>query len=242
MKESQNAAPATETYADHFSGAVPPLAYFHIRLNDLDELSTKFLSEFGSDFASELCIVGLAAYFEAFCKDHFAALVNILPEILGPFSEVRVCKIPVKSLLHALPDPTPKLGFLIAEEYDFGSAKAINGLFGDLLKVSPFSKDDMAKYSEFLADRNLLVHHGGVYTLKYAVQKKLQSHEMKSKVNFVSLTVGPPDVKKWATFLREIAVKLAHASAVKLSEFATNKNISLSEEQDIAIQALEYEL
>jgi hypothetical protein len=34
------------------------------------------------------------------------------------------------------------IGFLVAEHYDFGSAELINGLFRDLITVSPFTKSE----------------------------------------------------------------------------------------------------
>jgi hypothetical protein len=62
-------------------------------------------------------------------------------------------------------------GTLISEEYDFGSAKEINGLYQDLLRITPFSANEAKKYSHFLSDRNLLVHHRGVFSYNYASQR-----------------------------------------------------------------------
>ena len=59
----------------------------------------------------------------------------------------------------------------IAEQFDFGSARAINGIFLDLIGISPFSKAEASKYDQLLNDRNLLVHHAGIYTVRYASQK-----------------------------------------------------------------------
>jgi hypothetical protein len=39
------------------------------------------------DLATHVCYIGLIAYFEAFCKDHFASLVNICPELLVQFKQ-----------------------------------------------------------------------------------------------------------------------------------------------------------
>jgi hypothetical protein len=68
-------------------------------------------------------------------------------------------------------DISGKIGFLIAEQFDFGTAKIINNLFRDLLLITPFSKEDIEQYNELLSQRNLLVHHGGVFTMKYTKQK-----------------------------------------------------------------------
>jgi hypothetical protein len=63
------------------------------------------------------------------------------------------------------------LGFLLAEKYDFGTPKRINALFNALLKITPFGREDAKRYAALLRDRNLLVHHGGVYTLAYLEQE-----------------------------------------------------------------------
>ena len=46
-------------------------------------------------------------------------------------------------------------GCFISEQYDFGPAKNINGLFMDLIRITPFSKDEQIKYSRLLDYRNL---------------------------------------------------------------------------------------
>ncbi len=235
MSESTNGY-----YLDYFSGGVPPLSYFEIRVNDVRLLSgqqQKDDEEEGLNFRTELCIIGLAAYFEAFCKDQFAAIVNIAPQTLSRFATMRDCKLPVKSLLHALPDMSHKLGFLIAEEYDFGTAKCINSLFSDLLKLSPFSQAEMERYAKFLNDRNLLVHHGGVYTLKYATQH-FSPDEVKSLINMHSLTVQHSDVEDWAEFLLSVAIKTAKASAKALLQFAADNNIVFDNKAKAAINSL----
>jgi hypothetical protein len=159
---------------DYFSGSVPPFGYFRPRVSELTQLSSRNQHQDEHDalgFVHELCMIGLASYFEAYCKDQFAAVINICPQLLTMADGDRDFKISATSLL-LLSDSFPyNLGFIVAEERDFGSAKAINGLFCDLLKISPFSKSEMERFSEFLNDRNLLVHHGGVFTLKYRSQK-----------------------------------------------------------------------
>jgi hypothetical protein len=226
-----------DTYLDFFSGGVPPLPFFEMRLDDLLEVAGKSPIDDGLDFACELCVIGLAAYFEAFCKDQFSAIINIAPQTLSAFADARECRIPIKSLLHALPDISRRLGFVIAEEYDFGSAKLINGLFNDLLKITPFSKAEMASYSEFLNDRNLLVHHGGVYTIKYAAQK-FQPGDIKNNAHFNSLTVGKKDVEKWGNFLFDLARKIAKASQKGLLTFAETHQIQFDIETKKGVDSL----
>jgi hypothetical protein len=145
----------------------------------------------------------------------------------------------VKGFIHLLSQLPRKLGFVIAEEYDFGSAKLINGLFHDLLKITPFSKAEIALYSEFLNDRNLLVHHGGVFTLQYAT-KKFQPHDIKNQAHWQSLVVGQKDVEKWATFLVDLAIKMAKSSVKGLTAFATANEIRFDDETMKGIYSLQY--
>ncbi len=222
---------------DHFSGGVPPLAYFKVKVDELLDLSNRQPDISGIDCVVELCIIGLAAYFEAFCKDHFAAIINIVPQTLEDFTDKRECRIPVKSMLYKLQSIPHRLGFLIAEEYDFGTAKSVNSLFADLLRISPFSKEEVVQYSRFLNDRNLLVHHGGVFTSKYARQK-FNKEQIEANVNMNSLIVTKVDVQRWAKFLFSIAEKLAEASSKALNQFGTNCGIIFPKEINAAIEAL----
>lgn len=44
-------------------------------------------------------------------------------------------------------DVSNRIGFILSEQYDFGSAKTINGLYGDLIRVTPFSKREQERYN-----------------------------------------------------------------------------------------------
>jgi plasmid maintenance system antidote protein VapI len=84
---------------------------------------------------AEVCLIGLAAFFEAFCKDQFASIINICPETLSRFVAKRnTVTVELADLLLILPT-TSRLGFVLAEKYDFGSAKEVNSLYSDLLGV-----------------------------------------------------------------------------------------------------------
>lgn len=230
---------AEVTNLDYFTGGLPPLAFLVMRIDEIQQLADTSKVESGLDFVSELCFIGLAAYFESFCKDQFSAIVNIVPKTLSAFSEVRDCQLPISSLLHILSNVSTRLGFVITEQYDFGSAKLVNGLFNDLIKITPFSKDEAQSYTEFLRDRNLLVHHGGVYTLKYAFQKC--DDDVKSKTHFDSLVVNRTDIKKKSDFLLKIAKKIANASEKAVLEFVEKNKISLTQEALNAVQAFKWE-
>ena len=193
----------------------------------------------GLNTVLELCFIGLAAYFEAFCKDQFSAIVNIMPQTLVRFTNARECTLAVKNLLPIINNISGRLGFLLAEEYDFGTGKSVNSLFADLVNVTPFSKTELAEYSEFLRDRNLLVHHGGVFTTKYASQLPV-ALEYEGNVHFNSLVIDKTDIEKWSAFLLGIAKKLGQASSKAVMQLAEKSSITLDAETLGSVKALKW--
>jgi hypothetical protein len=218
---------------DYFVAGVPPFQLFDTKLNELADIlegaKPKPLYS-----VPELSLIGLAAYFEAFCKDLFAALVNICPQLLEHLAEARDCQFSLVEVLHLLDGSQHHIGSILAEHYDWGSARSVNGLFQDLLTVSPFSKDEAKKYGEFLSDRNLLVHHGGVYTLKYATQN-LPKDVLKDSAHWDSLKIEKVHVLEWIKFLREIAQKMARASHQAVTKYLKEKQVELDEQQKQAV-------
>lgn len=225
------------SWLDFFSGGVPALAYFRLEVKGVRKLVSSPPDETVFNPTAELCIIGLAAYFEAFCKNEFAAVVNICPQTLRRFAERRDCRIVAKNLLNVVSELDHSLGFVIAEEYDFGSPKSINGLFQDLINITPFSKQKADRYSHFLNDRNLLVHHGGIYTAKYKSQKSIRMNA-EEEIYFDSLVVRNKDVIQWADFLTTIATKAGEVLKTALLEFVTANRITCDSERIKAIEAL----
>lgn len=116
--------------------------------------------------ATEAALVASVGFFEAFCKHQFAALLTLFPPLLADFAGKRPeSTIRLSSLAQAPGGIDKTIGFLIAEEYDFGSARIVNGLFRDLLLVTPFAKDEIEKLDAILRKRHLIVHHGGIHTM-----------------------------------------------------------------------------
>ena len=237
ISTSERADAMDISWLDFFSGGVPALVYFRIQVDGVKKLVSSPPNETTFNPTAELCIIGLAAYFEAFCKNEFAAVVNICPETLRGFAEKRDCRIVAKNLLNIVSELDHSLGFVVAEEYDFGSPKSINGLFQDLINITPFSTKQAGRYSHFLNDRNLLVHHGGVYTAKYKSQKfiKMGAEE---RMYFDSLVVRSKDVIQWADFLTMIATKTGEALKTTLLEFVTSNKLTCDPERMKAIEAL----
>ena len=224
---------------DFFVGGVPPDTFFNLTFKDLSALvKSSPEGTFGSNTTAEVCLIGLAAHFEAFCKNQFAALVNICPQVLTRFCERRpAVTIEVTELLKIIESVSQSLGFLLAEQYDFGSAKKINVLLHDLLGFTAFSQDEAKKYARFLNDRNLLVHHGGIYTLKYERQVfTRQAKAGQTRVHFDSISIRREDFEFWARFVIRIAKKISTESYRSMGRFVSTNKIDLNEAQKTAIE------
>ena len=226
-------------FSEFYPSGEPPLYYFHGRVQEIQRLAAdSSIPESDREGVLRLCLIGLAAHFEAFCKAHFAAVINIHPSILRGFAKKRQeCAITIKELLQVLPNINHRIGSLLSEQSDFrwSSAKAINGLFQDLIGITPFSKDEAKQFGEFINDPNLLVHHGGIFTLKYERRRFVETKRpggISSKV----LRVEQTDIDKWSVFLVEIAQKLANSS-VKAIE-AETKGLKHGETRELAVSLL----
>jgi hypothetical protein len=223
---------------EYFVAGLPPLLFFEHNLDELDGILGKHhLGDAPLDALSALGLIGLAAYFEAFCKDLFAALVNICPELLDQSARFRDCAFTLAEVRHLIEGSQHRTGSILSEHYDWGSAHSVNGLFCDLLRVSPFSKDEAKRYGEFLGDRNLLVHHGGVYTFKYAGQK-FAKKDLRRTVHWQSLTVRKVDVSTWVECLHDIAKKASLATHKALAQFVNANDVELGKERTRALKLL----
>lgn len=168
-------------------------------------------------------------------------MANICPRILSNFAARRPhVSVEIDALLNFVDKAEAKLGHLLAEKYDFGSAKAVNSLYFDLLAITPFSKTDSKKYSELLNDRNLLVHHGGVYTIKYAKQR-FEKADVARMAHWDSLVVSKENYLSWSSFIRRVAAKMNFAGHRALEGFVSAQAVVLNEGQKKAIWYLEWD-
>jgi hypothetical protein len=216
-----------------FIAGVPPLGYFELEVSHLAALVKSSRKDKFSSLnpTAEVALIGLSAYFEAFCKAQFAALVNICPQILENFIEKRQnATVSLKHVLAMQVQGKGKLGSVISEDHDFGSAKEINGLYQDLLRITPFSTKEAKDYARLLCDRNLLVHHGGVFTLRYSSQRFVRQ-TAPGLAHWDSLVVGKKEFGRWKVFIVGMAKKIAVASRTALKEFVIRERIKLSAEQ-----------
>lgn len=211
-------------WADKFPGGVPPGAFFQMETDDLIELVSKHDEPKQTNPIAPLAYIGLLAYFEAFCKDQFASLINIHPELIIFLKENQQdVNIDALEILEHKNRPIQILGFLIAEKYDFGTARKINTLYNALLRITPFAKKDINRFSNILEDRNLLVHHGGVYTTKYLSGKTVLNVPDKPRVFMDSLIITNDRFKMDAEFIEGIARKISRTSHDALKRMLEEK-------------------
>jgi len=229
-----------ETY-DYFTGKISPFLLFEMEFHSLFYVvqklhDDKFYPEL--NHASPVATIGLLDHFEAFCKHQFAASINIFPSLVHSFSTKRGEPKIEFSSIHAFKNEVDKsLGFFLAEQYDFRTSKSINGLFTDLLSVTPFSKKESETFSNILFKRNLSVYHAGFYTLQYIKDKSI-SEEARAKVFKEALTVTTEDYGEISDFLFDMAMKITRQTvkAIKLnSEFQL---LSLEDERVKAVEEM----
>lgn len=198
--------------------------------------------EEGLNPIAEICLIGLLAYFEAFCKNHFASLINICPSLIENLKRRgREVTIDASHILAFECFTTNCLGFLIAERYDFGTAKSINTHYLDLLNRTPMSVDEAARFDRLVDDRNLLVHHGGVYTARYAGQRFVKQG-IHGRVFYDSLVITEAAFLTAADFLEAIATKTTESTREALLQFLQEQGLECSAETHKAIDTLIWRL
>lgn len=228
---------------EYFVGGLPAGTLFKLsfdELNNIVDISKDDKDIFGLNPTAEVCLIGLVSYFEAFCKNKFASLINICPALLNNFIKKRPdININVNDLLILDSYSKNMIGFLLAEKFDFGSAKTINNIFFDLLQITLFSNDEAKDYNHLLIDRNLIVHNAGIYTLKYH-RHRIVKKRTRHRAFYDSLIIKKRDFKKWAAFIEKLVIKFINISYKALKDFTQNEKIKLSKENKKALEYLKW--
>jgi hypothetical protein len=199
---------------DYFAGGVPPYAIFQMHIESIQKLLVSEVRGWDSTI-EELAFIGVVSYTEAFFKDHFASILNILPHKASALKKGnRDVNVDLTDLL-GLDDPLhSKFGFLLSERFNFGNPKSINALYGDLLLITPFSTENATAFDRIIATRNLLVHHGGMLTSQFNKGLPLENRE---RVYFDSVRVTKATVCDAAILAITIASKLVRGTESKMS-------------------------
>jgi len=131
-----------------FPAGVPAGTIFEMNLDEIETILDDPKDKYRG-ITPELCYIGLVSYFEAFSKDHAASLVNLVPALIENLRnanyDVKVEALKALELGAMFPQ---RIGSMIMENYDFGSAKRINAIYNTLIKITPFSKDEIKRYDE----------------------------------------------------------------------------------------------
>jgi len=223
-------------WLEYSSGGVPTGESFRGLLEDLRAISAADSQESsGINRLQELCFVGLLSYFEAFCKDHFAYLLNLEPSLIGQLKAAgQDVAVDATHVATYGDECAARLGFILASRYDFGTPKKINALFGAALRITPFSVAEAKRFDSLLRDRHLLVHHGGIFTLEYLAQER-EAPGRVADAFYNSRVVGNTDVLDALVFIEEIARKLLRASYDGLRRHLTDRGTEYSGERAKAL-------
>ena len=221
---------------DYFAGGVPTYAIFAMHIESIQKLLTADVRHFDSTI-EELAFIGVVSYTEAFFKDHFASILNILPNKVSALKKGdRDVHVDLTDLLE-LEDPLhSKFGFLLSERFNFGNPKSVNALYRDLLLIAPFSNENAVEFDRIIATRNLLVHHGGMLTSQFNKSLPAESRE---RVYFDSVRVTKATVCDAAILAVTIASKLVKATEEKLTSELSG--ISSEDTRNKAVQMMAYE-
>jgi hypothetical protein len=219
-------------WLDFHPGGVPAGIIFDGQVKDacaLAEICPKDKGDLRVGIGAEFAFIGLIAYFEGFCKNHTAAIINICPrlvrELVERGREVKLRPIDILDCGENLPT---QFGSLVVEKIDFGTAKAINGLYKDLLGITPLSKREAERFHALLEDRHLIVHHANVFTPSYSTQRFIRREEGRSRLFLDSLDVTPDLVREAARFLHDLSLKLRKASRCALAAFVKRSRLRLA--------------
>jgi hypothetical protein len=162
-------------WLDFYPGCVPPGIVFDDQVKDACELADMRSSnkdDLRTGVGAEFAFIGLIAHFEGFCKNHTAAIINICPQLVRGLAEHgRDIKLRPVDILEYGENLSTQFGSLVIEKIDFGTAKAINGFYQDILGITPLSKREAARFHALLEDRHLIVHHGNIFTPSYADER-----------------------------------------------------------------------
>jgi hypothetical protein len=229
-------------WLDFHPGGVPAGIVFDGQVKDACELADMRPRDKGDlrrGVGAEFAFIGLIAYFEGFCKNHTAAIINICPQLVRELAERgREIKLRPVDILDYGENLSTQFGSLVVEKIDFGTAKAINGFYKDLLGITPLSKREADRFHALLEDRHLIVHHGNVLTPNYASERFIRREMGRSRIFLDSLDVTTDHVRAAGRFLHELSVKLRIGSRHALAAFVKKNRLRLPKPNREAVKLL----
>lgn len=230
-------------WLDFHPGGVPAGIVFDSQVKDACELADmrpRDKDDLRRGVGAEFAFIGLVAHFEGFCKNHTAAIINICPHLVRELTERgREIKLRPVDILDYGENLFTQFGSLVVEKIDFGTAKAINGFYKDLLGITPLSKREATRFHALLEDRHLIVHHGNIFTPSYASERFIRREIGRSRMFIDSLEVTPDVVRAAARFFHELSVKLRNGSRHALAAFVKKNRLRLAKPNREAFKFLD---
>jgi len=230
-------------WLDFHAGGVPAGVIFDMQVKDacqLAEMRPGDNDDLRCGVSAEFALIGLVAFFEGFCKNHTAAIINICPQLVRAITERgRDIKLRPVDIIDSGENLSTQFGLLVVEKIDFGTAKAINGFYKDLLGITPLSKREADRFHALLEDRHLIAHHGNIFTPNYATERFIRRQVGRSRIFLDSLEVTPNDVRVAAQFLHGLSVKLRNGSRLALEAFVRKSQLRLAKPNLEAVKLLD---
>jgi hypothetical protein len=229
-------------WLDFHPGGVPAGIMFDMQVKDACDLADMRPSDkddLRCGVGAEFALIALVAHFEGFCKNHTAAIINICPQLVRGLAERgREIRLRPIDILDYGENLSTQFGSLVVEKVDFGTAKAINGFYKDLLGITPFSRREANRFHALLEDRHLIVHHGNIFTPNYASERFIRREMGRTRIFFDSLKVTPADVRAAARLLHALSVKVRNGSSHALAAFVKKSRLRLAKPNREAVKLL----
>lgn len=226
---------------DYFIGQSAPFLLFEMEYHSLSYVVENHKEDrWYPDInpAAQVANIGILAYFEAFCKHQFAAIMNLFTSLISNFALKRgEPKIEISTIMAYGSEFENNIGFFLAETYDFGTAKSINALFHDLLIITPFSADEEKQMNEIVYQRNLLVHHAGQFTLQYA-KSKSNDHPIREQAYKNAVRIDTADFYANAEFLFAMAIKIAQCTVKVVRSLPEYTSLNEDDDRTKAVEAM----
>jgi hypothetical protein len=230
-------------WLDFYPGGVPAGIVFDMNVLDACQIANTNpvnQDDLRQGIGAEFALIGLIAYFEGFCKNHTAAILNICPQLVrGLAAHGRDIRLRPVDILDYGENISTNFGSLVVEKIDFGTAKTINGLYQDLLGITPISKREADQFHALLEDRHLIVHHGNIFTPSYATERFIRREIGRSRIFVDSLQVTPAAVQNAARLLHRLSVKIRQESRRALAAFLRKNHIRLPKPTREALGSLD---
>ena len=230
-------------WLDFHPGGVPAGIVFDMNVLDACQIANTNpvnRDDLRQGIGTEFALIGVIAYFEGFCKNHTAAILNICPQLVRALAaHGRDIRLRPVDVLDYMENISTNFGTLVVEKIDFGTAKAINGLYQDLLGITPISKREAERFHALLEDRHLIVHHGNIFTPSYATERFIRREIGRSRIFVDSLEVTPADVRNAARLLHRLSLKIRQESRQALAAFLRKNHMRLSKPNREALGSLD---